>query len=166
MLLVTPLVAVRRWLVRAAAVILITASLSLLALHFNRDALYWNFSWSPETVNRIFLFLEIALTLYVVYIGARFKRWLVCLMALIQTVLMAFFEWQEGSRVLVENNLFVDRFSVIMALIAGVIGGLIVLYANGYMLEFHKHYHKELKDRRLMFFPSVFVFLSAMFGLS
>ena len=164
-LLVLPWVEVRRACTLLAATVIACASLMLLALHVGSRMVYFNFAFEPETVNRVFLFCEIALTLYLVYIGLRFKRYLVCVLALAQTALLVSFELKAGPGVLVEHNLFIDRFSLIMALIAGVIGGLIVLYANGYMQEFHKHYRKELIDRRRMFFPVVFIFLSAMFGI-
>ena len=49
-------------------------------------------------------------------------------------------------------------------MIIGIIGSLICVYALGYMKDFHEH-HKELQDRRNVFFFIMFVFLSAMFGL-
>jgi ech hydrogenase subunit A len=62
------------------------------------------------------------------------------------------------------NNIFVDQFSIIMALIVGIIGSLICVYAVGYMETYH-HHHKEIRDRRNLFFGILFIFLSAMFGL-
>ncbi len=165
LLLVLPWVELRRVCTRLAALVIACASLLLLELHVGSTMVYYRFSFAPEIVNRLFLFCEIGLTLYLIYIGMRFRRYLVCALALVQTALLVSFELKAGAGVLVEHNLFIDRFSLIMALIAGVIGGLIVLYANGYMQEFHKHYRKELKDRRRMFFPVVFIFLSAMFGI-
>ena len=51
-----------------------------------------------------------------------------------------------------------------MALIIGVIGGLICIYALGYMREYQAH-HAEISDRRPLFFFLLFIFLGAMFGL-
>jgi ech hydrogenase subunit A len=64
------------------------------------------------------------------------------------------------------QDLFVDKFSVILAFINGVVGGGICLYALGYMKEYHEHAHKEVADRRPFFFALLFIFMGAMFGIS
>jgi ech hydrogenase subunit A len=51
-----------------------------------------------------------------------------------------------------------------MILIIGIIGGLVCLYAVGYMQWYHIH-HKDYEKRKAYFFAILFVFLSAMFGL-
>jgi ech hydrogenase subunit A len=51
-----------------------------------------------------------------------------------------------------------------MALIVGIIGSAICLYAIGYLPEYHEHY-KEVKDRRRYFTFLMYLFLSAMFGI-
>ena len=50
-----------------------------------------------------------------------------------------------------------------MALIIGIIGSLICVYAVGYMETYH-HHHTEIRDRRNLFFGILFIFLST-FGL-
>ena len=52
-----------------------------------------------------------------------------------------------------------------MALINGVVGGGICLYALGYMREYHEVAHREVADRRPLFFALLFIFMGAMFGL-
>jgi ech hydrogenase subunit A len=64
----------------------------------------------------------------------------------------------------IEHSLFVDKFSIIMALIVGIIGSAICLYGFGYMPEFHEHF-REVKDRRKYFAFLMYLFLSAMFGI-
>ncbi len=49
-----------------------------------------------------------------------------------------------------------------MCIIIGIIGGLIIIYAVGYMHGYH-HHHTEVEDRR-NFFMLLFIFLGAMFG--
>ena len=61
--------------------------------------------------------------------------------------------------------LFVDKLAVIMALINGIVGGGICLYALGYMREYHEVAHRDVPDRRPFFFALMFVFMGAMFGL-
>jgi len=51
-----------------------------------------------------------------------------------------------------------------MALIIGIIGSLIAVYAVRYMETYH-HHHPEVRDRQKMFFFVIFAFLAAMFGL-
>jgi ech hydrogenase subunit A len=84
---------------------------------------------------------------------------------LAQAGLMFWFEWTYGSRLEAAHNLFVDKFSVIMALINGVVGGGICLYALGYMREYHEVAHRDVADRRPFFFALLFVFMGAMFGI-
>lgn len=62
------------------------------------------------------------------------------------------------------NYMLCDSFSAVMCVIIAVIGGLICMYAVGYMEDYH-HHHTEYSDRRTFFFPMLFVFLGAMFGL-
>ena len=52
-----------------------------------------------------------------------------------------------------------------LALINGVVGGGICLYALGYMREYHEVAHREVADRRPFFFALLFVFMGAMFGI-
>jgi ech hydrogenase subunit A len=63
------------------------------------------------------------------------------------------------------NNFLVDKFSLIMALINGLVGGGICLYALGYMREYHEGAHREVADRRPFFFSLLLVFMGAMFGI-
>jgi ech hydrogenase subunit A len=59
----------------------------------------------------------------------------------------------------------VDKFTVIMALINGIVGGGICIYALGYMREYHEVAHRDVPDRRPLFFALLFIFMGAMFGL-
>ena len=64
----------------------------------------------------------------------------------------------------VRSNMYVDRLSIIMILIIGIIGSLITVYALGYMKDF-QHHHSDQPDRRPWFFFVMFIFLGAMVGL-
>ena len=77
---------------------------------------------------------------------------------------MIWFELTTGHHVHVVNNLYIDRLSIIMVLIIGIIGSLICVYALPYMKDFQHHHHGE-KDRRPWFFFLLFLFLAAMFGI-
>ena len=49
--------------------------------------------------------------------------------------------------------------------VVGVIGGLITIYALGYMEDFQRLEPEDDRDRRPYFFFVMFLFLAAMFGL-
>jgi ech hydrogenase subunit A len=108
---------------------------------------------------------ELVMATYVVYIGLRARRPLLVALMLAQAGLMTWFEWTYGSRLEAVHNLFLDKLSVIMALINGLVGGGICVYALGYMREYHEVAHREVADRRPLFFALLFVFMGAMFGL-
>jgi ech hydrogenase subunit A len=109
--------------------------------------------------------IEGGMGLYVVYVGLRARRPLIVALMLAQAGLMAWLEWAHGSNLEAANNFLVDKFSVIMALINGVVGGGICLYALGYMREYHEVAHREVADRRPLFFALLFIFMGAMFGI-
>lgn len=120
---------------------------------------------STHSINLGMLVVEIAMSLYLIYVGVRAKHPLIVLLVLAQAGLMVWFELGPGAHAAAAQNLFVDQFSVIMALINGLVGGGICLYALGYMREYHEKAHREVPDRRPMFFTLLFVFMGAMFGL-
>lgn len=109
--------------------------------------------------------LEVAMAGYVVYIGFRHRRPLIVLLMVAQFAVMLWFGFRHGKGTPIEHNLLVDNFSIIMALIIGITGGLICIYALGYMRNFHEDHHPEIKDRRPLFFSLLFVFLGAMYGV-
>lgn len=103
--------------------------------------------------------------LYFVYVGVRDRRPLIVLLALVQGVLMVWFETAHGAALGNMQPLVVDQLSGIMALINGLVGGGICLYALGYMREYHGKAHREVRDRQPLFFALLFIFMGAMFGL-
>ena len=111
------------------------------------------------------MLIEGGMGLYVIYVGLRARRPLIVALMLAQAGLMLWLELAHGSRLEAAQNFFVDKFSVIMALINGVVGGGICLYALGYMREYHEVAHREVADRRPLFFALLFVFMGAMFGM-
>ena len=112
------------------------------------------------------LFAEIAMGLFVLFIGIKMKRPLIAALILAQGGLIVWFELKNGAKLESLSPLLPsdDRFSIIMALINGIVGGLICVYALGYMREFHES-HPEFKDRRALFFSVLLIFLGAMFGI-
>ncbi|MBF0511013.1 MAG: NADH-quinone oxidoreductase subunit L [Candidatus Omnitrophica bacterium] len=108
--------------------------------------------------------LEALLSLYIVTLGIKHQRPLVVGLVLAQFIAITYLEFFSGHHLEAKYNFFIDQFSAIMALIIGIIGTLICVFAIGYMQDF-KHHHEEQPDRRPFFFFLLFVFLSAMFGI-
>jgi ech hydrogenase subunit A len=124
-----------------------------------------DFRLNPYWINLVMQFVEIGMSIYIIYVGVRAKRPLIVALALAQAGLMVWFEITQGEHLEVAQQLFVDKLSVIMALINGLVGGGICIYALGYMREYHTVAHRDVPDRRPLFFGLLFIFMSAMFGL-
>ncbi len=116
-------------------------------------------------VSSLMLGLELGIAGYVVYVGARARQPLICALMLVQAAVITGFELHYGGSLAAAEDLLVDRFSVMMALINGLVGGVILIYALGYMREYHEVVHPELPDRRPWFFGLLAIFVGAMFGL-
>jgi len=110
------------------------------------------------------LLVELAISAFLIYIAVKAKRYLPVLLVIVQTVVMLSLEVSAGHGMQVEHSLFIDTFSIIMALLIGIIGSAICLYAFGYMPEFHEHY-REVKNRSSYFAFLMYLFLAAMFGI-
>jgi ech hydrogenase subunit A len=108
--------------------------------------------------------VELAIAVFILYLSFKAKRYLPALLVLAQSAIMLSLEVTAGHGMHIEHSLFVDMFSIIMALLIGIIGSAICLYAIGYMPEFHEH-HKDVKDRRNTFAFLMYLFLAAMFGI-
>ncbi|MRR33563.1 NADH-quinone oxidoreductase subunit L [bacterium] len=122
------------------------------------------FRMESDLINIAMLVLEVLIGAYIIYLSIRAKRYLPIILVVIQVVTMLAFEFSYGHSIQVEHSLFLDKFSIIMALIVGIIGSAICLYGFGYMPEYHEH-HPEVKDRRNYFAFLMYLFLSAMFGI-
>lgn len=142
--------------------VLSTGSILLAVEYFKSDMQFLTVPW--EFADQIIIAAEILLSLYVLFTGIRHKQKLVTLFVLIQLLPLLWFEF-KGPHIEIEHPLVVDRLSVVMALIIGIIGGIISLYSLGYMRDFHEHNPKEFRDRRCFFFFVVFAFLGAMYGI-
>jgi ech hydrogenase subunit A len=152
----------RALIVQISAIVIGIVSLALLALGFNKNTLLYTVG--PEPVGQIMLIIEVVLAVFVLYLSIKYRKSLTVVLILLQACLLIWFETSLAGNLHITNNLFVDQFSIIMALIIGIIGTLICVYAVGYMETYHNR-HKEIRDRRGIFFGLLFIFLAAMFGL-
>ena len=153
----------RKILVSGIALIVCGCVLALAALPLPAalEALPLDHHW----LNLAMMVIEGGMGLYVIYVGLRARRPLIVALMLAQAGLMLWLELAHGSSLEAAQTFFVDKFSVIMALINGVVGGGICLYALGYMREYHEVAHREVADRRPLFFALLFIFMGAMFGI-
>jgi len=150
-------------IVRIAGFVICLGSLALLATTFHRDIQY--FAASSLFVDKAMFYIEIILAVYIFYAGIKYKRPLTVVLIFLQTVIMVCFELFCRKGLVVDNNMFVDKLSIVMTLVIGIIGSLVAVFAIGYMRDYHASYHKEVKDNRCFFFFVTFAFLSAMFGI-
>jgi ech hydrogenase subunit A len=152
----------RDWIVKLSALGIGAVTIILLMSQYSKGTLYYSFD--AESIGLLMFFIEIVLAILILYLGIKYKNYLTVGLVLLISAIMLYFEEVYAPTIDVKYSLFVDQFSIIMALIIGIIGSLICIYSLGYMKDFHEH-HKELPDRRNIFFFIMFVFLSAMFGL-
>lgn len=153
----------RRIVVSLAVLAVCCLCIGLTALPASLD--FKNLPVDAHLIGKAMLGIEILMSLFIIYVGVRARKILIVLLTLAQAGLMVWFELGPGAHVAVVENLHVDKLAVIMALINGLVGGGICLYALGYMREYHEKAHTEVPDRRPLFFALLFVFMGAMFGL-
>ena len=162
LLLIFPFKQFRAWVTRLSVAAIIAGSVYAAYQYFFSPA--QQFTLESHYIDKGMFVIEALIACFIVYMGIRYKKYLASILSILSFGAMAYFEFKLAHGVHVEHNVFIDRLSVIMTLIIGIIGGLICVYAIGYMNDFH-HHHKEMKDKRRFFFFVLFVFLSAMFGI-
>jgi ech hydrogenase subunit A len=145
-----------------ANIALCAVPIYLLITNLDRGPAYFNLE--NKLIDIGMFLVELLIAFYIVFVSFRSKRLLPVFMVTIQSLIMLTLEFYTGQGMHVEHSLFVDKFSIIMALIVGVVGSAICLYAIGYIPEYYEH-HKKLKDRRNYFSFLMYLFLSAMFGI-
>ncbi len=95
--------------------------------------------------------------------AVRYRNVLAGLLAIVQIVIVGFVEFGFAHEMEVRYGLYFDDLSLVMALIIGIIGSGICVYAIGYMRDFQAHEPEGARDRRPTFFALMLAFLSAMF---
>lgn len=159
-LVIKPL-ALRRAAAAPANILIAVASVLLLAATGSEPVFY---KVENQMIERLMPLAEIGFGLLIIYLGLRSGRYLTVMLGTVMTLMTFVFEVVYPPAAHAVNDLFVDRFSAMMALVIGILGTLIINYAIGYMAEYHEH-HKEVKDRRPFFGFLMYIFIFAMFGL-
>ncbi|MEE0291196.1 MAG: proton-conducting transporter membrane subunit [Dialister sp.] len=153
--------AVRNTLVRVSALLMAALSVAVGVMYFGHP---FKIGVDSPLVRLVMMAVDGLAALTVLYFCVKYKRYLTALLGLAQFFLIVAFEFHAGSYARSVWDFNIDNLSIIMILIAGIIGGLIAVYSLGYMAVYHRK-HVDVKDRRSFFFFVVFLFLSAMFGL-
>jgi ech hydrogenase subunit A len=152
----------RRAAVISGAVLVGIASLITLADSITTQAVYHSV---PVDMIGILIFIgDILISGYIIFVSLKARQYLVTGITILQLILLCAVEYLALADHAHIPELFSDQLSGIMAAIIGVIGGLICVYALGYMREYHAE-HPDRPDKRPRFFGIMFLFLSAMFGV-
>ena len=104
-------------------------SLLLLAVTSGQNQSF--FTVPVSGIATLMLILEILIAIYLVIVSIRAEQYLVTGFVLLQLVLIGAAEWTGLQSHAATPDLIIDQFSAIMAVIIGVIGGLICIYALG-----------------------------------
>jgi ech hydrogenase subunit A len=158
--------AIRRFRPRRAIVVIASLAQGLVAIAFAAWA------W-PQLPLRLHIELpgsefwipgvELALAAYIAALSARKRRFLALLLAIAQAIVAVAGErWTGG--VEASGTIFVDQLSILLILIVGVVGGLVLFDASGYMVTYHEE-HPSIRDRRQLFSFMMLVFFGAMYGI-
>lgn len=152
---------IRGIIVRTAGVVIAAVSIYTAVTYFEHGL---KLTFEREVISYAMMAIELILALVVISIAIKHKRIITVILVVIQTPILLGYELTNGHHVEIHNDVVIDRFSIIMILIAGIIGTLICNYAISYMKDY-QHHHHDVPDRRPFFFFILFVFLSAMFGI-
>ena len=153
---------VRSFIAYFGATVVIVASGVLTFLWFDAGGKPIALYVETEVADYAILAGEIILMCVVTFLSFKYKKYWISLLSIVPTAAMVWLE-VAGPETAKISHIYIDRLSILMCLIVGVIGGLIVIYAVGYMHGYHDH-HKDVTDRRYYFFMLLFLFLGAMYG--
>lgn len=155
--------AARRITVYISAVVIMSATLALAWQHLAGPDVYYEID--TRLLSTCLFLVDLLVSGVVVVYAIRYRRILALALAVVQLALVCTFEVLVApQQVSVSNAIYIDTFSTIMALIIGIIGCGICIYALGYMEDFSSHDPKNA-PRVNRFFALMFLFLSAMFGI-
>lgn len=153
----------RGLVVKLSSLLIAGASIALAYNHIGGEAIYFEFH--SHLVDEILFYGGLIISAYLLFrcFAIRMKEIYIPILVIAQAGLIAWCE-KSGKMPVVKEGLYVDSLSVIMALIIGLVGTLIAVYAVSYMKDYHEH-HKEVRDRQRAFFFTIFLFLGGMFGV-
>ena len=152
----------RTYITVTAAGLISAGAVLFLVINFRSEVRF--FDLNTGFVDIGMFIIELLLALYIFITSLKYKRRLITLLIIVQTSIMIAFRLMYASSVSVTHSFLIDRLSLIMGLIVGIVGSLICVYSAGYMRDYQQE-NQGVKDNRRFFFFVIFAFLAAMFGL-
>lgn len=153
--------AARNVIVYAGAGVIALASIAVALL--NLGAPMTLIPFQSHAIDLICLGVSCVIAAIILAFAFKYRNVAAAVLAVVQILLALVFEFVFAPQVEVIYGLYLDSLSLLMALIIGVVGTGICVYALGYMKDFQAHDPSGSKDRRPTFFAIMFVFLSAMY---
>ncbi len=151
----------RNAVVWIGAVVIAVASIALAVANIGTAPI--RISFASHVLDYVCAAAGVVIAAVIVAYGVKRKNPLAVALALIQAVGSLVFEFGFARGIEVEYGLYLDSLSLLMALIVGIVGSGICVYAIGYMEDFQAHEPEGAPDRRPTFFALMFLFLGAMF---
>ena len=151
----------RKFLVPLAVVVMSLAALGL-GTHGNFHMEATHLFGLP--LNPLFTLLDFCLLGYILMLGWQMKNRLIMGMTALQLVGLLYLKAVLMDGASPVFALTADGLSLIMVIIICFVGGLITIYAMGYM-DVHEHHLKLATSRQPRFFAIIFFFLGSMNGL-
>ena len=153
---------IRGYLIYTSVALLVLCTTALITSWIMDGQTTWYLYTETKILDFLMQLIEILLMVFIIYKCIIYKKlWISCL-SIFQTLLVL---WVEHSIPLLEStHTQIDSLALLMCVICSLVGGLIAIYAVGYMKSYHQH-HKEYLDRSSLFLSMLFLFMSAMFGL-
>ncbi|MDR2106790.1 MAG: hypothetical protein LBP24_05225, partial [Coriobacteriales bacterium] len=99
----------------------------------------WRGSVDRTLVTYFTIVVDLLVTAYILTMSIRYRKPLAGTLAVVQLALIQAFEFFVAHDAPITDDLYIDSLSVIMALVIGIIGGGICIYALGYMKDFQSH---------------------------
>ena len=152
----------RKVIVSVSALVIGLASVLLAGTYLGAGGVY--FEYASPVIDYVCTGISILIAVVILAYGIKYKNVLASVLAIIQVVGTLVLEFGFAHHASVQYGLYLDSLSLLMALVIGIIGSGICVYAIGYMEDFQAH-HADEPDRRPTFFALMFLFLAAMFGI-
>lgn len=162
---------VRNAIVWVASLIIMGASIALVAANIGTTGEYFMFTGVISTpdleipiVDWVAIAISVIVGAIVIFYSVKYRRYWVLALAAVQLIGTLFFEFGFAHEIVCLRGLYLDSLSLIMTLIIGLVGAGICIYSIGYMEDFQAE-HKREADRRPRFFALMFIFLAAMYAI-
>lgn len=153
---------VRNAIVWVSSIIIMGASIAVVAMNIGTTGTY--FAFSSPVVDVVSIAISVIVAAIVIFYSIKYRRFWVLALAAVQLIGTLVFEFGFAHNVDCMRGLYIDSLSLIMTLIIGLVGAGICIYSIGYMEDFQEE-HKHEADRRPRFFALMFIFLAAMYAI-